>query len=137
MKLNDTRGFGLPEVLVAASILTIAILTAAFSIYNLQDLGELSKEKLTAVADANRVLEAMRDATDTSLNNLRNTDWSAWTTTNVMNTKGPNEVQLNGETLTAVIGAGNPAQVTLTLTWNHRQRAYQYVVVTLMTDRNG
>lgn len=133
--LENQKGFTLVELAVGAVVLTIAILTTAFSILNLQGLSELSKEKVIAVADANRVLEAMRDTANTSVSALQSTNWTTWAATNVVGTKGSNEVQLPQETVTAVIASGNPAQVTLTLSWNHKQRTYSYQVITLMTDR--
>lgn len=134
--MGSKRGFGLIELVVALGILMIAILTAAFSIMNLQDMSELSKEKLVALTDANRVLEAMRNSANISTTNLQSTNWTTWATVNVMNTKTANETLLDQENITAIVGNGNPALVTLTVTWNHRQRPYTYQVVTLMTDRN-
>lgn len=134
--MRAKRGFALVELAVAIGILMIAILTAAFSIMNLQDMSGLSGEKLVALTDANRVLEAMRDSANISTVNLQTTDWTTWATLNVINTKTLNETILNQENITATMGNGNPALVTLTVTWNHRQRPYTYQVVTLMTDRN-
>lgn len=134
--LSDKRGFGLIEVMVATGILCFAILATIFSILSLQNLGELSKEKVAAVTDANRVLEAMRDTANTSLDNVRSTNWTDWAATNVVTPKGTNDIRLDQENVVAVVGGGNPAPVTLILNWNHRQRPYAYTTMTLMTDRN-
>ena len=135
MTSRGQKGFSLIETIVAAVVLAIAILTTAFSIMNLQDLSVLAREKEMAMTDANRVLEAMRDTADNSLVTLRNTDWTAWTTNNVINLKGANELRLDQEAVTANIGNGNPATLTLLLNWNHKQRPYTFRVITLMTDR--
>lgn len=132
---KDQKGFSLIEVAVAATVLVIAILTTAFSLFNIQNLGELSREKVIAVQDANRVLEAMRDTADTSLSNLQSTDWTVWATNNVINGKGTDEIQLDQENVTAAFSGTNPVQVALTLSWRHRQRTFSYRVITLMTDR--
>ena len=134
-KRQPERAFTLIELVIAATLLTIAILTTAFSTLNLQDLGELSKEKFVAVADANRVIEAMRDTANTSLAILRNTDWNAWALNNVINTKGANEVPLNQESVAVNFTGTNPVQVVFTLSWRHRQRPYTHQVVTIMADR--
>ena len=132
---NMTKGFTLIETLIAAFVLTIAVLTTAFSVLNLQDLSALAREKETAMNDASRVLEAMRDTADNSLATLRSTDWSAWMTNNVMNVKAQNELRLDQENVVVNVGNGNPASVTFVLNWNHKQRSYSYRVMTLMTDR--
>lgn len=121
--------------MIAASILAIELLAAVFSVLNLQDLSGLAREKEVAIADANQVLEAMRDTANTSLATLKTTNWTTWANTNVIATKGANELALGQESVATTVGAGDPAQVTLTLSWTHRQRAYSYRVMTLMTDR--
>ena len=135
MILQGQKGFSLIETAVAAVVLAIAILTTAFSIMNLQDLSALAREKEMAMIDANHVLEAMRDTANNSLITLRNTDWTTWAVNNVVNPKGANELRLDQEAVTANIGNGNPASVTLLLNWNHKQRPYTFRVITLMTDR--
>jgi prepilin-type N-terminal cleavage/methylation domain-containing protein len=134
-----TKGVTLVEMVMAISILGIAILTVGFSILNLQDLSELSREKVTAAADAVRVLEAMRDAANLSTANLQGTDWTVWANTQVVATKGADEIQLDQENVTVTYGggSGNPVSLTLTVNWQHKQRPYAYQVVTRMTDRSG
>ena len=133
------KGFTLTEVVIAIGVLAIAILTTVFSIINLQDLNELSREKVAAVTDAVRVLEAMRDQANLSPANLQSTNWTTWANTNVIAAKGGNEVHLNQENVTAAFPAGtaNPVTLTLTVHWQHKQRSYSYPVVTQMTDRSG
>ena len=133
--MRPRRGFTLIELAIAVAVLVIAILTAVLSLLKLQDLSELSKEKVVALTDANRVLEAMRDTANASVLNLQNTNWTTWAATNVINTKGTNEPRLDQETVTVTVGAGNPVSVTFVLTWNHRRRSVSFRVVTLMTDR--
>ena len=130
-----TKGYTLIETLIAAFVLTIAVLTTAFSILNLQELSALAREKETALSDANRVLEAMRDTANNSLATLRSTDWNAWLVNNVLNPKGTNELRLDQENVAVNIGTSNPASVTVLLNWNHKQRPYSFRVMTLMTDR--
>ena len=136
VKTKQESGFTLAELVIAGSILVIAILTTAFCVLSLLDLSEFSKEKIVAAADTNRILEAMRDSANTSLTNLRNTNWAVWTAANVVNTKGANEPSLDQENAVAVVGAGNPAPVDVSLNWRHRRRTVSYQVITLMTDRN-
>ncbi len=131
----DQSAFTLIETLIAAAVLAIAILTMSFSIVNLQDLSALTAEKETAMTDAARILEAMRDTSNNSIATLRSTDWTAWATNNVVNPKGTNELRLDQENVVVAVGNGNPASVTLTLNWNHKQRPYTFRVMTLMTDR--
>lgn len=133
--MKPKRGFTLIELAIASAVLIIAMLTAAFSLLNLQDLSELSREKVTALTDANRVLEAMRNAVNDSVTDLQSTNWTTWAANNVVNTKGPNEIVLNQETINVTLGNGNPVPMTLTVTWNHRQRPYTFQVITLMTER--
>lgn len=133
---KEKKGFGLIEVVIAVGVLAMALITTAFSVMNLQNLVELSRQKVAAVADANRVLEAMRDAANTSLGNLQGTNWSDWALTNVINSKGANDIVLSQENVTTVIGSGNPVPVTVILSWTNRQRIYSYTTTTLMTDRS-
>ena len=56
------RGFALVEVSVTIGFLAVAILITILSLLNMTGLSELSKEKVVALADAHRVLEAMHTA---------------------------------------------------------------------------
>lgn len=132
---RDQKGFSLVEVLVGAVIMAIAILSASFSILNIQQLSEVSKQKVVATADANRVLEAMRYEANVSLTDMQNKNWAVWATDNVINTKGGSDIQLVGENVNVVLNGTDPVQVTLTVNWTHRQRPHSYQVVTLMTQR--
>lgn len=133
---KSDKGFTMPEMLISSAVLATAILSTTFSILNLSDMSELSREKIVAMADANRVIEAMRDTANTSMTTLRTTDWDAWHQANVENQKGVNELLLTNEQVVTAISAADPAQVTLTLSWQHKRRTYQYQVITLITDRN-
>ena len=128
-------GLGLIELIIAIGVLAIGILTASFCIFSLQDLGELAREKESAVADANRVLEAMRDSANNSVAALRSANWTTWATNNVISSKGSSELVLNQENVTVTMGSGNPVPITLILSWQHKQRPHAYRIVTLMTDR--
>lgn len=129
------NGFSLIELTIAIGVLVIGILTAAFCIYSLQGLGELAQEKEMAVADANRVLEAMRDSANDSIATLRNTNWTTWATNNVISTKGASELALDQENVSVSMDGGNPVPITLILSWRHKRQPYTYRIVTLMTDR--
>lgn len=133
--LQGKRGFTLVEAMVAACVLAIAVLSASFSLFNLQNLSEFSRQKVVAVADANRILEAMREQANASLTNTKNADWSTWFQTNVLNARGTNEIQLDQENIAAVFSGTDPLQITLTLNWNQRGRPQAYQVITLMTSR--
>ncbi len=130
-------GFTLIELLIAVGIFTIALLSVGFSILSISDLSELSREKIAATADANRVLEAMRDTANNSLTTLKSTDWNLWATNNVINGKGTNEIQLNQENIVTTFPnpSNDPVQVSLTVNWWHKQRPYSYQITTLMADR--
>ncbi len=134
---GQRKAFTMVELLIAAMVLVIAILSTAFGILNISDMGELSREKIVAVTDAGRTLEAMRNTANSSLAILQNTDWTAWALTNVVNAKSTNEISLNQESIQASFSnpANIPVQVTLTVNWLHKQRNYSYRVITLMTDR--
>lgn len=134
---NPSGGFTLLELVIATAVLSIAILATSFSILSITDMTELSREKVAAIQDANRVLEEMRDTVNTSAAVLRSTDWTAWATANVINVKGANDIPLNQETITAAFpsATANPVPVVLTVNWLHRQRNYAYQITTSMTDR--
>lgn len=134
-KRKADEGFTLVEAVLAALILVVAILTTAFSILNLQDMSELSREKIVAVADAHRVLEAMRHTANSSLSALQSTNWSTWAAANVITTKSGDEIRLNQENISVTFSGTNPVQAMLVLTWNHRGHTYAYQIITLMTDR--
>ena len=135
--IKNKKAFTIIELLIAAGVLVIAILTTAFCVLNLSDMNELSREKTIALADADRVLESMRDTANNSLASLRTTDWTVWAAANVINTKGANEIRLDQENAAVAFASptDNPAQLTLTLNWSHKGRPYSYQVTTLLTDR--
>ncbi|MBI2166960.1 MAG: prepilin-type N-terminal cleavage/methylation domain-containing protein [Candidatus Omnitrophica bacterium] len=138
MKKNKgEQGFTLVELMVAAALLGIALLTTAASLLNLQDVSDLAREKIVVTSDANRILEAMRDQANTSLTNLRNTDWVAWANTNVLGQRGANEIRLDQEAVAVTLTGTDPVQVTLDINWSHRRRAQNHRVLTLMTVRNS
>ncbi len=133
------KGFTLVEIVISIGIVGLILLIAAFSILNLQDLGELSREKVAAVTDAVCVLEAMREAANQSPANLQSTNWSVWANTNIIGVKGTNETQLDQENVMVTFpgGAANPVQFSLSVNWRHKQRPYSYPIATRMTDRDG
>lgn len=123
------------ELVVAVALLGLALFTTAFSIFNVQNLADVAREKVVAVADSNRVLEVMRQQANASLTLLQNTDWSAWARSNVINSRATNEVRLDQETITVSFAGMDPVRVTLTVDWRNRERAQRHQVITLMTDR--
>lgn len=135
--IRGTCGFTLVELMVAAALLGIALFATAASLLNLQDLSDLAREKIVAVSDANRILEAMRERANTSLANLRNTDWVAWANANVLGQRGANEIRLDQEAAAAALTGTDPVQVTLDINWSHRRRAQNHRVLTLMTVRDS
>ena len=137
MKHKGTRGFTLVELMVAAALLGIALLTTAASLLNIQNVADLAREKITATSDANRILEAMRDQANTSLTRLRNTDWVAWANANVLGLRGANEIRLDQEATAVTLTGTDAAQVTLDINWSHRRRTQSYRVMTLLTVRDS
>lgn len=135
--IKKCKAFTLIELVVAVAVLVIAILTTAFSITNVNDMSALSRERMAAASDANRVLEAMRDTANQSIALLKTTDWSAWAALNVMNGKTGNEILLNSEAATVTFQnlTDNPVQTTVTISWTHGQRPYSYQITTLFADR--
>ena len=53
-------------------------------------------------------LEAMRDQANTSLTNLRNTDWVAWANTNVLGQRGADEIRLDQEAVAVTLTGTDP-----------------------------
>ena len=137
MKNKGEQGFTLVELMVAAALLGIALLTTAASLLNLQDVSDLAREKITVTSDANRILEAMRDQANTSLTNLRNTDWVAWANTNVLGQRGADEIRLDQEAVAVTLTGTDPVQITLDINWSHRRRVQNHRVMTLMTVRDS
>ncbi|HNV86072.1 MAG TPA: type II secretion system protein [Candidatus Omnitrophota bacterium] len=136
-------GFTLLEIVIAAFVLTIAILGSLLCIFNIRDLSEISQEKLVAVTDASTVLEEMRGVADglpgaNNLNDLSNTNWTAWANANISAPRLNNatELRLDQENIAVVfLNAGDPRQVRVSVNWNHRGRPCTYQVATAMTDR--
>jgi len=137
MKNKGEQGFTLVELMVAAALLGIALLTTAASLLNLQDVSDLAREKIVVTSDANRILEAMRDQANTSLTNLRNTDWVAWANTNVLGQRGADEIRLDQEAVAVTLTGTDPVQVILDINWSHRRRVQNHRVMTLMTVRDS
>ena len=137
MKNKGEQGFTLVELMVAAALLGIALLTTAASLLNLQDVSDLAREKIVVTSDANRILEAMRDQANTSLTNLRNTDWVAWANTNVLGQRGADEIRLDQEAVAVTLTGTDPVQVILDINWSHRRRVQSHRVMTLMTVRDS
>jgi len=145
-RLRNQNGFSLVEIMVATLILAVAVLSAGVGILQIQNLSEVSRQKAVAVADANRVLEAMRDRANASLSNLQNTNWTTWAANNIIlprrvqGSQGSNEIQLSQENVVVNFNGNDPKRVTLTVNWMYQRgttsRPYSYQVITQMTRRS-
>ncbi len=124
------RGLTLMEVLMAMTVFATAIL-ALFGIYgNLASMRETGRNLNQALADAQTVLERMRQNSSSGLGLVINTDWGTWAHQN-------NLTSLSAETITVsyVDTNADPLDATVRVAWTERRRARSAVLESFITQR--
>ncbi len=124
------KGFTLFEVLIAMAVFVTAMGILVGVFLNVAHLNESSRNLSQALADAQSVLEAMRDTSTTGLGTVTATDWAAWALNNGL-TSLPNE----RVTVNYVDPIADPLEVNVQIDWTERLGARSATVDTLMTQR--
>lgn len=130
MKRKWARGFTLFEVLIALAVFLIGLGVLSGVFLNVAHLNESSRNLSQALADAQTVLEAMRDTSTTGLGTVAATDWAAWALNNGL-TSLPNETV----TVSYADPTADPLEVAVQIDWVERVGPRSATVDTLMTQR--
>lgn len=123
-------GFTLIEIMMAMLVFVTAVVILLGVYVGVASLRETSRNTGQAMADARAVLEAMRDASTTSLATVTGTDWTDWAANNGL-------TSLNDEVVTVTYenSLADPLDATVRIDWQEHQRDRSATVNTLLTKR--
>ena len=124
------RGLTLMEVVMTMSVFAIAIL-ALFGVYGtLASTREIGRNLNQAMADAQTVLERMRESSGSGLSSVTGTDWGTWAQQN-------NLTRLSGEAVTVTYADTNadPLDVTVRVAWMEQGRTRSAELQSAITQR--
>lgn len=112
---SSSKGFTLIELMVASLILLCAIGGLLYTFVSIQVMTESNRNLITAVNDAQFVLEQMKNLTYSQLGTYT----------------APALAHLNNETVTLTRSVGPKlANVTVTIRWTERQRSRSFELAT-------
>ena len=113
--LKKKNALTLVELLITVFVLSIGILSTLLFFTNAMRSTEFARDITEATSHAGTVLEEMH--TRETLANIAQTDWSAWSLGEGINT-------LPSESVTVAItnAAADPLDITVTVNWTRSQR---------------
>ncbi len=132
--LGKQAGFTIIELMIALFVLTVMIATYVGANYAAQRTTEEMNERTIAIQDANRIIEQMRDASNTE-------DWDFPEDTVAAYPDGNTVAgieNLPNETITVSYASptSNPLDVTITVAWtSYMGREHTEAVETYITQR--
>lgn len=111
--------------MIGAGILAFALCGIISGLVSFMSLAQMARDKTVAVNDAQRVMEQIWD---TSFSSIASIDWTDWAVNNGCN--GLNNEQVNVNYNDSI---PDPLQITVTVTWQTRNRPMSVSLVTLKT----
>lgn len=126
--LCPRAGFTLIELVIGAGILAFALCALVSGLVSLMSLAEIARDKTVAVNDAQQVMEQMQD---TSFLNVTRRNWTNWAVNNGCNSLD-NE-QINAGFTYPAFPATDILQITVTVTWQTKNRPLSVSLATLKT----
>lgn len=130
------------ELMIGAGILVTAISALLATYITTAALIESSRNTTTALNDATRVMEQIRNNAATSFNSVTQTDWTTWADNNGADTLTDESISVCYYTLAGTLifcgtgtTANNPIEVRITVSWTERNRSRSEQLVTLVTNR--
>ncbi len=123
--MKSKKGLTLLELVIGVAIFIVAIVSLLGAYMGALTMSEGSKNLNTAINDATRVVEEMRNIPFAS---ITLTDWTAWASNNGANT-------LENETTTTAYQGTDPLTVTVTVNWTEKGRQRNTSLVTAITQR--
>lgn len=140
--LHARAGFTLMELMIGAAILVTAIVSLLATYITTAALIESSRNTTTALNDASRAIEQIRNNALVSFSSVTLTNWTTWAAGNGADTLTDEQLSvcyynLSGTLLFCSTGttSANPIEVRVTVNWTERNRARSEQVVTLVTNR--
>lgn len=118
--LKNRKGFTLFEILVASVIVLAAILGIVGTLSNILVISELNRGKTLAALHGEYILETIKDANFSNLeDNINNGDYDY--TTLELSSNPFNFTTLTNEIVnTQVVTSGNPLRVSVSVSWEDR-----------------
>ncbi len=131
---KQSSGFTVLEVVLTLAIVVTIFLAVMGTYIGLAGLTEASRNTTRAMADAQVVLERIRNSSATNLATVTGTNWTTW----AVNPGGLTSLTNEVVTVSYLPGGANadPLNVTVTVTWLERGHNKQVAVNTLLTQRS-
>lgn len=139
-RYNKKRGFTLVELMIAATIIIVALATLLATYFVSFDANEMARYRIQASNDAKAVLEQMRNVVQVgNLSDVTSQNWTNWSLQNIIqNQNHPMVGDANSETITVSYAdaSADPLEVTVRVNWTVKNgRPQSLMLVTLMTKR--
>lgn len=119
------RGLTLLELMIGVAIFIVAVISLLGAYVGALVMSEGSRNLNTALNDATRVIEEMRNV---PFGSVSTTDWTTWARNNGANS-------LNSEAITTIYQGSDPLTVTVTVSWADKNRPRSTSLVTVITQR--
>lgn len=123
--MKSKKGLTLLELVIGVAIFIVAIVSLLGAYMGALTMSEGSRNLNTAINDATRVIEEMRNIPFAS---ITLTNWTTWASNNGANT-------LEDETITTTYQGTDPLTVTVTVNWTEKGRQRNTALVTAITQR--
>lgn len=136
MKINEQSGLTLVEVLFAAALLVVIIVSVAKISQNSSSLTALAQSKMVAAQDAEKVMEEVRRVANTTglsgTNSVTDASyWTTWIASQAFTT-------LPSESVNVTFPSGtneNPLSVLVQVSWSEKNSTKTYQLYNLVTQR--
>lgn len=124
------NGFTLLELMISAAILVVTLVALLATYISLAALIESSRNTTTAINDANRVIEQMRNSAATSFLTMTSSNWTSWAAANGAGTLTSEQVAFSFNCTSCDL-----TMATVNVSWSERNRTRSEVVTTLIANR--
>ena len=126
--LYPRAGFTLTELTIGSGILIFALCALVSGLVSIMSLAQIARDKTVAVNDAQQVMEQIQN---TAFSRITAKDWTKWAKDNGCNTLD-NE-QINAGLTYPASPATDLLHITITVTWQTKNRPLSVSLVTLRT----
>ncbi|MBU4310868.1 type II secretion system GspH family protein [bacterium] len=128
--LRNSKGFTLIELVIGTGILAFVLCGIVGGLVSFISLAQMARDRTVAVNDAKQVMEQIWDTPFSSIiTTIGSTDWTDWLVNN-----GGNGLDSELISVTYNDSVSDLLQITVTVTWQTRNRPLSVSIVSLKTE---